>query len=241
MEEDFGRLRGIGTEGRGGRLEDAVARLAEAQARTEERVGRLEDAIARLAEAQARTEERVGRLEDAVLRLDDAVAKLAEAQARTEERVGRLEDAVARLAEAQRRTEEEVRNLAIQVGRLSDTIGFTLEDIAKIVLPGYLERHLGIRVIQDELERRYFVIDGKELEINLYGEARRDGEEITIIGESKSRIYEREVREFIDELAILLPTIKGEVLRAMFGFVIHPSATRLAKEHGIILVASYQR
>ena len=236
MREDFDELRA------------AVKELAEAQARTEARVEELAEAQARtearvgeLAEAQARTEARVGELAEAQARTEARVGELAEAQARTEARVGGLENAVADLAQAQRNTEKEIRNLAQQVGSLSDTIGFSLEDIAKIVLPGYLERHLGVYVIQEELERKYFVINGKELEINLYGEARKDGKKITIIGESKSKIYQREVEKFVDDLSILLPTIKGEVLKVMFGFVIHPSAMEVAKEHEITLVASYQR
>ena len=50
------------------------------------------------------------------------------------------------LAEAQRKTEIQVQNLARSVGKLSDNVGFGLEDIARVVLPGYLERHLGILV-----------------------------------------------------------------------------------------------
>jgi hypothetical protein len=99
---------------------------------------------------------------------------LAEAQARTEERVTRLEEAVTRLAEAQARTEQRVakvevslRELAQQVGKLSDTIGFGLEDIARVVLPGWLSRHEGIEV--DELTRTFFEVDGEVVEINLYG------------------------------------------------------------------------
>jgi hypothetical protein len=63
----------------------------------ETRIDRLEDALVRLAEAQARTEERVGRLEERVGRLEEAVARLAEAQARTEERVESLAQAVMEL------------------------------------------------------------------------------------------------------------------------------------------------
>ena len=55
------------------------------------------------------------------------------------------------------------------------------------------------------------------------GEARKDGGKITIIGKSKSKIYQREVKKFVDDLSILLPTIKGEVLKVMFCFIIYPS------------------
>jgi len=218
--EDFNELRAIVTD-----LASAQRELAHAQAKTEERVGRLEDAIERLAQAQAKTEERVGRLED-------AVERLAQAQAKTEVRVEEL-------AEAQAKTEEALKELAMQVGKLSDNIGFSLEDVAKVVLPGYLERHLHIYV--DVLDRRFFFVDGKEVEINLYGVGKKDGKEITILGEVKSRIYEREVNKFIRDVASVLPVIKGEVLKVMFGYLVHPYAAKRGEAEDVILVASYQR
>jgi hypothetical protein len=185
----------------------------------------LASAQRELAHAQAKTEERVGRLED-------AVERLAQAQAKTEVRVEEL-------AEAQRSTEEALKELAMQVGKLSDNIGFSLEDVAKVVLPGYLERHLHIYV--DDLDRRFFFVDGKEVEINLYGVGKRDGKEITILGEVKSRIYEREVNKFIRDVATVLPVITGEVLKVMFGYLVHPYAAKRGEVEDIILVASYQR
>jgi len=116
-------LRGLQTEvnqltkGHGS-VEEALARLTAAYARTEETLtrlleahARLEEAVARLAEVQARTEERLTRVEEGQRRLEEALARLAEAQARTEERVTRVEEALARLAEAQARTEERVTRL----------------------------------------------------------------------------------------------------------------------------------
>lgn len=185
----------------------------------------LASAQGELAQAQARTEERVGRLEN-------VVERLAQAQVRTEDRIGEL-------AQAQRSTEEKLKDLATQVGKLSDNIGFGLEDVAKVVLPGYLERHLHIYVY--DLERRFFIIDSEEIEINLYGIGKKDGKEITILGEAKSRIYEREVKKFIQDVSKVLPVIKGEVLKVMFGYLIHPSATKLAEAEDTTLVASYQR
>jgi len=62
--------------------------------------------------------------------LRNAVERLAEAQAKTEA-------AVERLAEAH-------RELSVEVRRLSATIGFGIEDIGRVVLPGYLKRHFDI-------------------------------------------------------------------------------------------------
>ena len=237
-----------------------VAELAEAQKETRQEVGRLDRALAGLAEAQKRTEQVVAETRQEVGRLDRAVAELAEAQKRTEQRVeelaeaqketrqevGRLDRAVAELAEAQHRTEQVMAGLGVavgqlrrEVGRLSDTVGFTLEDIARVVLPGYLERHLGVRV--DKLKRRHFTVDGTEHEVDLYGVGRRDGTKVTVLGEVKHRIYAREVKSFTKLLKRVTPLIKTEVIKVMFAFLVHPSAEAVAKEADIILVASYER
>lgn len=73
------------------------------------------------------------------------------------------EERLEQLVQAQRRTEEATRSLAQAVGQLSDTVGYGLEDIARVILPGYLERHFGIRV--GELERRFVGSEGNEVEI----------------------------------------------------------------------------
>ena len=185
----------------------------------------LREIIERLAQAQARTEERI--------------EKLAQAQAKTEERVGRLEDAVEKLAKAQARTEEALANLAKEVGGLSTTIGFGLEDICRVVLPGYLERHYNVYVT--ELNRKFFRINETDVEINFYGEGRKDGKKVVILGEAKSKIYKSEVRKFLQQISKVIPQIEHETLKVMFGYLIHPTAMELAKKEGIILVASYQR
>ena len=78
---------------------------------------------------------------------------------------------------------------------MSDDVGFGLEDIARVVLPGYPERHLGIQV--KEFSRKFFSVDGDEVEINLYSAGKKAGRRITVLGECKSRIYRREIRSFV--------------------------------------------
>ena len=244
--EEFDKLRRSMEEGFE-RLENAITRLAEAQRRTEGRVSRLEDAVMRLAEAQRRTEERLNALAEAQRRTEERVNALAEAQRRTEERVSKLEDAVMRLAEAQRRTEDAVRKLAIgmnalrrEVGRLSDTIGFGLEDIARVVLPGWLHRHLGVEV--DELRREFLTIDGREVEVDLYGEGLLKGERVIIVGEVKSRIYEAQVDKFYRDVYAPLSKRAGvRVIGLLFGYLIHPSAKERAKKLGLYTIVSYER
>jgi hypothetical protein len=207
---DFDDLRGV------------IQELAQAQARTEERMGGLERAMEELAQAQART--------------DASLKELAQAQARTDA-------SLQALAQAQARTEGSLRELAQQVGRLSENIGFGLEDVARVVLPDYLAYRHNLQLEGEpgeELRRVFFEVDGREVEINLYGEGQRDGQRAVVLGESKSRIYGREVSDFAKVLAQVEPLVEGEVVRVMFGFYIHPTALREAREKGILLVASYQ-
>jgi hypothetical protein len=121
--------------------------------------------------------------------------------------VRELAQAQQELTQAQTRTEEELRNLARQVGRLSDNIGFGWGGYREVVLPGYLERHLDVWMVE-ELDRGFFVVDEEEIEMNIYGEGRKNGKEIIILGEAKSMIYEREVRE-----------MKGEMLKLSAIFI----------------------
>ncbi|MFQ6015127.1 MAG: hypothetical protein ACE5NP_06765, partial [Anaerolineae bacterium] len=219
---------------------------------------RTDASLKELAQAQARTDASLKELAQAQARTDASLKELAQAQARTEERVGGLEQAMERLAQAQTRTdaslkelaqaqartEGALRQLAQQVGALSENIGFGLEDVARVVLPSYLERHYGLKLegpLGAELGRKFFDVEGLPLEINLYGEGQRDGQKVVVLGEAKSRIHRREVESFVRDLALVEPLMKLEVLRVMFGFYIHPTAMEVAKEANILLVASYQR
>ena len=194
--------------------------LAEAQRGPEEQIGRL-------VEVQGRTEERMGRLEGALTAFDEAQ--------------GRTEEQVAALIKAQNRTEESVRQLAHTVGIFSDTIGFGLEDIAHVVLPGYLQRHLGMKLFGDELERRFITTDQRVIEVNLYGKGTQNGEKVIVIGECKSRIRSSQVEDFAATVEQLRTHFEERLLPVMFGYWIHPSATEAAKKSDMLLVASYQK
>jgi len=192
-------------------------RLADGQDRIESRMDRIEAALERLAEAQARTEERVGRLEEGQEALRAAMKDLAEAQARTDR----------------------------SVGALADVIGYGLEDVARLLLPPYLEKHYGI-VLRgapaEELQPRFFPVEDElPLEIDLYGEGQRNGRNVVVLGESKSRIGGGVVKDFVNVLEQVEPFVEGEVWRVMFGYYIHPSAREVAEEYDVVLMASYQR
>jgi len=88
-----------------------------------------------------------------------------------------------------------------------------------------------------EFERKFFEVNGKLVEINLFAEGRIKKEKVTILGEVKSRIYE--IKKFKRDLSKVLPLIEGRVFKLMFGYLIHPSASKIADD--IKLIASYQR
>jgi hypothetical protein len=130
--------------------------------------------------------------------------------------------------------------LSRAVSGLSDTIGFGLEDIAKVMLPSWLEKHERIQV--EELEKRFIKVNGEEIEVNLYGEGRKGRYPVIIVGEAKSRIHGRDVKEFFENFNKVKKVFKEQkVIPLIFGYWIHPSASSLGKELGIRLVASYQR
>jgi hypothetical protein len=184
----------------------------------EVRIDRLEEALTRLAQAQERTEARVG--------------ELAQALARTDMRIGELAQALAR-------TEGAVLTLAQQVGRLSETFGFTLEELGREVAPAYLAQHHRLHVPQ--LDRRFFTVDGDEVEVDLYGEGEQDGKAVVVIGEVRSRIYGRDVESATQRAARLRPQLPGVAVVVLFGFVIHPSARVAARRLDAIVISSSGR
>jgi len=164
------------------------------------------------------------------------IEDLRAGQARLNESFAKLEDAVHRLVEAQARTESALQEFSRHVGRLSETAGFGLEDIARVVVPGWLYRHDGIEV--EELVRKFIVVDGEQVGINLYGEGSRKGEKIIILGEAKSRIYSDDVEEFDRVAEKTRKTVEGNVYKLMFGYYVHPSAEQEAERRRIKLIAS---
>ena len=199
---------------------------------TREDFSELKSIVQELAKAQGRTEKRVENLAQ-------SQQELAQAQGRTEKHVEDLAQSQQELAQAQKRTEKELRNLARQVGGLSDRMGGSLEDLSYDVLPACIEKYHGIEV--DELGRDFIRVDGKEVEVNVFGKGKKikTGKELTIIGEVKSNITLKEVDRFLSLLKKVGPTIKEEIFTLLFGFRIHLDAREKAKKQGVHLFVSY--
>src|SRR6266705_3797641 len=132
-------------------IEIVDERFRELEVRRSDFIG-LKEVVERLASAQVGTEGALKELDAAQKDTDQSLKELAAAQKETEK-------ALAELAAAQTRTDQ-------QVGRLGDNIGFGLEDIARVVAPGYLLRHHGIKMA--EFDRGYLNANGHPVEIDLY-------------------------------------------------------------------------
>ena len=89
------------------------------------------------------------------------------------------------------------------------------------------------------MRRRLFWVKDQPVEFDLYGEGRRDGVPVVLLGEVKSRIHWREVNQFRYRVDRIRPQIEQEVFPIMFGYYIDFSAEEAA-QGDIQLIASYQ-
>ncbi|MDZ7362784.1 MAG: hypothetical protein ONB46_18970 [candidate division KSB1 bacterium] len=244
-------------------LREVVKELAEAQKQTEKRVNELAEAqkqtektVNELAEAQKQTEKRVNELTEAQKQTEKRVNELAEAQKQTENRLGRLEAVVAELAAVQKQMLNRLDRLEIIVGQLtqsikdlveehgkirtelggiSTTVGFVLEDRAYKALPALLKQEFGLE-IQGRLVRKY-VRDkkGEQIEVNIIGEATRNGNHFVIVGESKAQLSRNKIEEFLHKkLKRLEGVFQGELFPIMVTHMIsQPDVEEIALQHGI--------
>jgi multidrug efflux pump subunit AcrA (membrane-fusion protein) len=209
-----------------------VGELAEAQKQTEKRINELAEAQKQLAEAQRQTENRLSRLEVVVSELAEAqkqtalrMNELAEAQKQTERRMNDLVDEHVK-------TRTDLRGLSTLV---STTVGFVLENDAYKFLPALLKRDFGLEV-QGKLMRKY-VRDKKDeqIEVNIIGEATRNGDLFVIIGESKAQLSRSKIEEFLrKKLKRLEGVFQGELFPIIVTYMIsQPDVAEFALQQGI--------
>lgn len=193
-------------------------------------------AIKDLTEAQKKTEQRVN--------------ELAEAQRKTEDRLVRLESIIERLATAQERTELEIAKLAKglnearrDIGGLSRTMSYAFENKAFRMLPGFLKEKYNIEIIEKFIREE---ILGHE--INIFARARKNGNEVYIVGESKLRLDEKKeegIDEVLEELEDKVQAVKKEfgdieVVRLLITHYATKGFLREASKRGIIVVQSFE-
>ncbi len=189
-------------------------------------IGELTDRVNSLAEAQKRTEERLNELAEAQKRTEERLNELAEAQKRTEERLEKL------IGEHKKTREH--------LGGLSNAFGYVLEDRAIKGLPSILNERFNIE-LTEPLRRDVIEIgDGKEIELNIIGKGKVDGNEIIIIGESKAQLRKRDIDKFLNYIKTLNKYLTGEKFLIMITYQTPSKVRRYAEEKGINLIYSYE-
>ncbi|MGQ9540159.1 MAG: chordopoxvirus fusion protein, partial [Armatimonadota bacterium] len=201
--------------------------------------------------AQRRTEQRLEELAEAQRRTEQRLEELAEAQRRAYEEYQeyrkQTDARFAELAEAQRRTEEAlqvlaetVKDIQKQLGGLSQTVGYTLENEALKKLPKLLLRDHSLRV-RGKLKRQY-VKDrtGRDVEVNIFGIGERNGETVTIVGESKSQLSKNDIDRFLRRTIGGLEGVYPQILPVLVTHMIsEPDAEEYARRLGVALYYSY--
>jgi hypothetical protein len=207
-------------------LKNIVADLGEAQIRTEKR---LEELVG----AQIRTEKRLEELTEAQKRTEKRVEELVGAQKRTEKSLEELTTVVKGLVDSQQKMREEL-------GGLGMTVGYTLENEAFKKLPALLTKDFGIQVKQGFKRTYVRDIEGKAMEVNIFGYGEKDGKEVTIIGESKAQLSKKKVNDFIQENSRRLQGVYPEIFLVLITHMITaPGVDEYVKKKGIALYYSY--
>ncbi len=214
-----------------------TARVDQLTVRVDQLTEQMVQLTARVDQLTVRVDQLTEQMVQLTARVDQLTAQmeqLAEAQRRTEERVTQLAEALLRLA-------ERVGDLQKQVGGLSQTVGYVLENEAMKKLPDLLLRDYGLRV-EGRLKRQY-VQDkrGRHIEVNVFGTARRNGDTVTIVGESKSQLSKNDIDRFlartVRELEGLYPQLFPVIITHMIS---EPDAEQYARELGVALYYSYE-
>jgi len=168
--------------------------------------------------------------------LSEIVRELAEAQRRTEERVSEL-------AEAQRRTEEEIRKLAgslrrtrEEVGGLSRSVAYALENEAFRQLPSFLKAEHGIDVL-DRIVRAE--IKGEE--VNLLARAKKDAQEIILIGEAVLRLDDlSKLRKVEKKVKLVGEEFTEDVVPVIVTHFARKKVFEKAREAGFLVIQSFE-
>jgi len=247
------------------RLEGVVEQLVLVQQQHTEQIAELREAVAELRQSVVELREATRRNTEAIAELRQSVAELQEATRRNTEAIAELRQTVERLvqvseqhsreiAESRKRldelwerTQREIRELVRsiadlrrQFGGLSMTVGYSLEDQAYKALPQLLLRDYGIQV-QGRLKRQ-FVQDaqGAYLEVNIFGQAQRDGETVTIVGEGKVQLSKNDVNDFLRRKVQRLQQVYPNIFPVLVTRMISEwNVEEYARKRGVALYYSY--
>jgi hypothetical protein len=128
-----------------------------------------------------------------------------------------------------------------KLGGLDRSLGYAFENEAYRHLPEMLKRKYGIEA-KEKIIRAH--VGGKE--INVFCRANRDGREVLVVGEAKTKLDERkEQPEVFEELedkvkAVLTEYPQAEIVRVLVAHFALKSFLDKANARGIIVVQSFE-
>ncbi len=116
-----------------------------------------------------------------------------------------------------------VNNLSDEAGGISHSIEYELEELSYPLLKIILKRKFNLEV--EKLYRKNIVysIDHFD-EINIYGEARRKGKKLFVIGECKSQFGPKDVDRYLKLIDRVKHHLQAEVFPLALSYNFHPRA-----------------
>ena len=212
-----------------------------AQTVTREEFNELKEIVREQGENLKILTQRVDQLTQRVDQLTQRVDQLTQRVDQLTQRVDQLTEDVRKLTGEMGNMKKEMADMRKQLGGLSITVGYTLENQAYKALPELLARDYGLKVEGPLI--RTFIKDekGRPLEVNIYGEARKNGRTIVILGEAKSQLSKNDVDRFLRRKVKPLSRVFPEhFLILVTHMVSSPEVEEYARKKGVALYYSYQ-
>jgi hypothetical protein len=201
----------------------------------------IRDTLGRSTAAQARTDERIERLTAVGDRIDARLERLAAAQEESNRRIDRLAAAqesmradIEHLAEITKEVVWGIGDLRKQVGGIALSVGQGLEAYAMERIPALLEQQFGFTTRSSMPE--FLGLPGDTSEIDVVYRGTREGRAVVVLCEVKTNITDAEVREFLEIVSRVRPSIAADDVRVLFfGYRAGESARRLIAEYDALL------
>jgi DNA repair exonuclease SbcCD ATPase subunit len=208
------------------KLENTMKEGLEKQAQENEKIWQ---AIKEGFERQEKENQRIWQaIEEMRKSSEEQFKRIWQAIEKTNERLDKL---ILAFEKAEKRNDQTRK----QVGVLTDNFGYLLEDRAIRTLPKLLKERYGFE-ITEPLRRDFIEINGKYIEVNIYGKARKNNEEFIIIGEAKTRITNKAIIGFLEKCN----NFEGKQFRVMIGYLITPKIKQILENNNIIFINSYE-
>jgi hypothetical protein len=187
----------------------------------------IRDTLTRVVAIQERTDERLDRIAATQDRMAATQDRLAASQEGMRGDIEHLVEVTKALVWGQ-------NDLRKQVGGIALSVGQGLEAYAMERIPTLLEEQFGFKTRSAMPE--FLRPDGDTSEIDVVYRGRHEGRRIVVLCEVKTNITEPEVREFLEIVNRVRPSIAADDVRVLFfGYRAGEAARRLIAEHGCLL------